>query len=143
MRYPAPEKLESIRPVERSHLQVRRTVYKLGIARTTFYRWYDLYRLGGSDALEDNRLTPGHVWNRIPDKVRREIIDLALDIPKLSPREMAVRFTDAKRNIVSEPSVYHLLIADEPQISSPTLRAKYLALMAMAPQTLLNSTQNG
>ena len=49
MRYPASEKLEIIRLVEKSHLPVRRTLDKLGIARATFYRWYDLYRLGGID----------------------------------------------------------------------------------------------
>ena len=41
MRYPASEKLEIIRTVERSHLPVRRTLDKLGIPKTTFYRWYD------------------------------------------------------------------------------------------------------
>ena len=109
MRYPASEKLEIIRLVEKSHLPFRRTLDKLGIARATFYRWYDLYRLGGIDALEDHTPAPGYVWNRIPDKVRREIIDLALDIPELSPRELAVRFTDTKRYFVSESSVYRLL----------------------------------
>ena len=53
MRYPASEKLEIIRLVEKSHLPVRRTLDKLGIARATFYRWYDLYRLGG---ISHNRL---------------------------------------------------------------------------------------
>jgi putative transposase len=41
MRYPASEKLEIIRLVEQSELPVRRTLEKLGIPRTTFYRWYD------------------------------------------------------------------------------------------------------
>ena len=118
MRYPASEKLEIIRLVERSHLPVRRTLDKLGIARATFYRWYDLYRLGGIDALEDHRPTPGHVWNRIPETVRREIVDLALDIPELSPRELAVRFTDTKHYFVSESSVYRLLKAHD-LITSP------------------------
>ena len=40
MRYPASEKLEIIRLIERSHLSVRQTLNKLGIAKTTFYRWY-------------------------------------------------------------------------------------------------------
>ena len=48
MRYPASEKLEIIRLVERSHLPVRRTLDKLGIPATTFYRWYDRYRAFGS-----------------------------------------------------------------------------------------------
>ena len=43
MRYPASEKLEIIRLVEGSHLPVKRTLEKLGVARPTFYRWYDLY----------------------------------------------------------------------------------------------------
>ena len=36
MRYPASEKLEIIRLVEHSHLPVKRTLEKLGIARATF-----------------------------------------------------------------------------------------------------------
>ena len=43
MRYPASEKLEIIRLVEESHLSARLTLAKLGIPRTTFYRWYDRY----------------------------------------------------------------------------------------------------
>ena len=38
MRYPAIEKLEIIRLVEQSHLPVRRTLTKIGIPPTTFYR---------------------------------------------------------------------------------------------------------
>ena len=41
MRYPASEKLEIIRLVEQSHLGARPTLEKLGIPKTTFYRWYD------------------------------------------------------------------------------------------------------
>ena len=118
MRYPASEKLEIIRIVEKSHLPVRQTLQKLGIPRATFYRWYDLYRLGGINALEDHRPLPGHVWNRVPDNVRREIVDLALEEPTLSPRELAVRFTDTKRYFVSESSVYRLLKAHD-LITSP------------------------
>ena len=38
MRYPASEKREIIRLVERSYLPARRTLDKLGIPTTTFYR---------------------------------------------------------------------------------------------------------
>ena len=47
MRYLASEKLEIIRTVEGSHLPVKQTLDMLGIPRTTFYRWYDLYVDGG------------------------------------------------------------------------------------------------
>ena len=118
MRYPASEKLEIIRVVERSHLPVRRTLDKLGIPATTFYRWYDRYRAFGEAGLEDRTSGPGRIWNRIPDDVRRQIVDLALDEPELSPRELAVTFTDTKGYFVSEASVYRLLKAHD-LITSP------------------------
>jgi len=109
MRYPGSEKAEIIRLVEQSHLPAKRTLDKLGIPRATFYRWYDRYRDGGPEALADHRSRPDRVWNRIPDGVRRQIIDLALELPELSPRELAVRFTDENKYFVSEASVYRLL----------------------------------
>ena len=97
MRFPASEKLEIIRLVEQSHLPIRQTLDKLGIPRTTFYRWYDRYQIGGPQALEDQSPRPSRIWNRIPDDVRQSIVDLALDVPELSPRELAVRFTDTEK----------------------------------------------
>jgi putative transposase len=111
MRYPASEKLEIIRLVERSHLPVRRTLERIGLPRATFYRWCELYRVGGPEALEDQPSRPGRVWNRIPDAVRGRILDLALAEPELSPRELAVHFTHRERYFVSEASVYRLLAA--------------------------------
>ena len=46
---------------------------------------------------------------RIPDDVRERIRKLALEEPALSPRELAVRFTDTENYFVSEASVYRLL----------------------------------
>ena len=118
MRYPASEKLEIIRLIEQSHLPVKRTLDTLGVPRTTFYRWYDRYLSGGVEALEDRCPKPGHVWNRIPDDIRERIVDLALEEPELSPRELAVRFTDTQSYFVSEASVYRLLKAHD-LITSP------------------------
>jgi transposase InsO family protein len=118
MRYPASEKLEIIRIVEQSHLSVTRTLDKLGIPKTTFYRWYDRYLALGEAGLDDRSPHPGRVWNRIPDDVRDRIVQLALDEPELSPRELAVRFTDTKKYFVSEASVYRILKAHD-LITSP------------------------
>ena len=118
MRYPASEKFEIIRLVEESALPVRRTLEKIGIPRATFYRWYDLYQAGGPEALDDRHPKPDRVWNRIPDDVRERIIRLALDESTLSPRELAVRFTDTEGYFVSEASVYRLLKARD-LIASP------------------------
>ena len=118
MRYPASEKLEIIRLVEQSHLPAKRTLDTLCVPRTTFYRWYDRYLNGGVEALEDKSPKPGRVWNRIPDDIRERIVDLALEEPELSPRELAVRFTDTQSYFVSEASVYRLLKAHD-LITSP------------------------
>lgn len=111
MRYPASEKLEIIHLVEQSPMPARHTLAKLGVPRSTFYRWYDLYQTGGPEALDDRSPQPDRIWNRIPDDVRGRIIQLALDEPALSPRELAVRFTDTENYFVSEASVYRLLKA--------------------------------
>ena len=118
MRYPPSEKLEIIRLVEQSRLSVRWTLEHLGVSRATFYRWYDQYQTGGPAALADRPSRPGRVWNRIPDVIRARIIELALEEAELSPRELAVRFTDTQGYFVSEASVYRLLKAHD-LITSP------------------------
>lgn len=118
MRYPASEKLEIIRLVEESHLSARRTLAKLGIPRTTFYRWYDRYLQRGEAGLQDRSPKPKHVWNRVPAEVKRKVVDLALQETELSPRELAVTFTDQERYFVSESKVYRVLKAHD-LITSP------------------------
>ena len=61
MRYPASEKLEIISLVEQTYLPIKQTLDKLYIPRTTFYRWYDRYQLGGPEALEDQSSQPSRV----------------------------------------------------------------------------------
>ena len=63
MRLPASEKLEIIGLVEQSHLPARRTLQMLGIKPSTFYRWYDRFRSGGPEALEDK--APKKALNRV------------------------------------------------------------------------------
>jgi len=108
MRYPASEKREIIELVERSSLPVRRTLDKLGIPKSTFYGWYERYREGGDEALADTRPNCNPAWNRLPKKVRKSILALALERPELSARELAVLYTE-RGYFVSESSVYRLL----------------------------------
>lgn len=109
MRYPASEKLEIIRTVEASHLPTKQTLDMLGIPRTTFYRWYDLYLEHGLDGLSDKSPRPGSVWNRIPDDRRADLIEFALEHEALTTRELAVKYTDEKRYFVSESSAYRIV----------------------------------
>ena len=76
------------------------------------------HQRGGPEALADRPCRPDRVWNRIADATREQIVELALAEPELSPRELAVRFTDQQRYFVSEASVYRLLKAHD-LIASP------------------------
>jgi putative transposase len=113
MRYPASEKLEIIRTVEASHLPVKRTLAMLGIPSSTYYDWYARWVEGGLDALADQPPRPRSVWNRIPDEVRRDVVEFALEHEDLTARELAVRYTDEKRYFVSESSAYRILKAED------------------------------
>jgi putative transposase len=105
MRYPASGKFEIIRTVDASHLPAKRTLAMLGIPSSTFYRWYDLYLEGRFEALQDKSPKPNSVWNRVPDDKRELIIDFALENEDLTPRELAVKFTNTKRYFVSDSTV--------------------------------------
>ena len=118
MRYSASEKREIIDLVENSSLPVRRTLHQLGIPKSTFYGWYERYREGGDDAMADGQPRCERVWNRIPDRVRDRILELALEKPELSARELAILYTETKGYFVSESSVYRLLKAHD-LITSP------------------------
>ena len=56
--------------------------------------------------------------NRIPSGIQGQIVELTLEQSELSPRELAVRFTDEQRYFVSEATVYRLLKAHD-LITSP------------------------
>src|SRR5215475_8442447 len=92
----ASEKFEIIELVEQSSLSIRRTLAPIGIPRSTFYDWYSRYQEGGIEALVDGKPRPRRIWNKIPDKIETAIVNLALEEPDLSPRELAVNFTDTK-----------------------------------------------
>lgn len=109
MRYAPSEKLEIIRTVEDSSLGIGRTLQQIGIPRATFYRWYERYQTAGLDGLADGLPAPQAVWNKVPDKQRKQLLDMALDEPDLSPRELAVRFTEQKRYFLSEATAYRIL----------------------------------
>jgi len=113
MRYPGSEKLEIIRTVEASHLPTRRTLETIGIPSTTYYRWYDLWSEGGVAALEDTAPCPRSVWSRIPDETREAFIEFALEHEDLTPRELAVKYTDEKQYFISESSAYRILKAED------------------------------
>jgi putative transposase len=109
VRATAAERMETIRLVEGSDLPVSRTLEELGVARSTFYRWYQAYLEEGPGGLETKPPRPRQFWNRIPEVEREKVVEEALAQPELSPRELAWRITDRDGFFISESSVYRIL----------------------------------
>lgn len=101
MRYSQAEKMEIIRLVETSALSIRQTLEELNVPRSSFYRWYRRYQAEGYEGLANR----GHQ----PKQVQNEVIQLALEQPEKSARELAVAFTDNREYFISESSVYRIL----------------------------------
>jgi hypothetical protein len=63
------------------------------------------YEEMGFEGLHDKTPTPRPRWNKIPQAVHDEVLEMALTRTDLSPRELACHYTDEKRYFVSESSV--------------------------------------
>lgn len=109
MRYSQSEKMETIRLVEESALSVKRTLDELDINESTFYNWYRKYHEDGYDGLADKRPNPNRFWNAIPECIKEQVVDIALEKPEKSPRELAWHITDTQEYFISESSVYRIL----------------------------------
>lgn len=110
MRLSPSEKQEIIELVDRSEDGVNQTLKGLGIHKSTFYKWYHAWLLKGPDGLNPKRRTRQQ-WNSIPDAQKQLVVEVALDNPVLSPRELSVKITDEQKIFISESSVYRILKA--------------------------------
>jgi putative transposase len=137
MRYSASEKAEIIQLVENSPLPLKRTLEQLGVSRSTWYNWYDRYLEDGIDGLKDKKPIAKSVWNRIPAAVKDKIIMLALKETEMSPRELAITFTETQGYYISEASAYRILKA-EGLITSPAFILMKAADKFQNPTTAVN-----
>ena len=102
----ASEKLAIIRLVEDSELSVRRTLLELKVSRSSFYRWYQAYEQGGFEGLENHSRASRQHWNKIPNSVREQVVEIALDQTEMTPRELAWHITDTRERIVSINAIF-------------------------------------
>jgi transposase InsO family protein len=108
---------------------------KEGINQNLYYRWSKEFleagkkRLSGdtareatTDEVKDLRREMASLKevvaellmeNRLPALRQAAVVDLALAEPELSPRELAVKYTDEQAYFVSEATVYRLLKAQD------------------------------
>lgn len=53
------------------------------------------------------------MWNRIPDQIREHVVEFALEHEDLTPRDLAVKYTDERQYFISESSAYRILKAED------------------------------
>lgn len=109
MRLSGEEKLEIINIVTRSEIGVNKTLRELGIHKSTFYKWYHLYQEKGEAGFFFSPNSSRRQWNSIPEEEQKLVIDVALEAPELSSRELAHKITDEQGIFISESSVYRIL----------------------------------
>jgi len=85
VRYTPEEKMEIIHLVEHSELPVKQTLEKLQVPHSTFYDWYRRYQELGPDGLMPKPSRNAQFWNRIPDPVCKQIVDILKNRPDRSP----------------------------------------------------------
>ena len=121
MHYSQREKYEIIRMVEQSDLGVIRTLRELKVNKTTFYKWYKDYLEKGYDGLARKQSKLKTSWNTINPSDRDKVVEIALEKPELSSRELAWHITDTYRYYISESSVYRILKSNG-LITTPSFR---------------------
>lgn len=111
MRYTAEEKEEIIRAVKSSEISISESLRYLGIPKRSFYNWYHKYSVGGFEALRSKPSRSTHTWNRIPDTLRALAIELALEHPEITARELSVKLLEESGLFISESGYYRILRA--------------------------------
>jgi putative transposase len=107
--------------VETSELPVKQTLAELDVPRSTFYDWYRCYAEAGYDGLADRPSQRRQFWNRIPNTVRAQVVDGALEKTELSPRQLAWHLTDTQGYFISESRLYRILKGYD-LVSSPVFQ---------------------
>jgi len=121
MHYSQQEKYEIIKLVEQSDLGVIRTLREIKVNKTTFYKWYNSYLENGYDGLARKHTGIANTWNKINQADRDKVIEMALEKPELSSRELAWTITDNYNYYISESSVYRILKSNG-LITTPAFR---------------------
>lgn len=109
MRRSQAEKAEIIHLVEHSDLSIRKTLQELDVSRSSFYRWYLRYQEEGFEGLAPKHSKRKQFWNKIPESVRAQVVNLALKQPDKSCRQVSWQFVDKEGYFISESSVYRIL----------------------------------
>jgi putative transposase len=70
---------------------------------------YSRYHEHGYDGLANDYHPPRQFWNDIPPWEKQRVVEMALEHPELSPRELACYIKDKRGYYISESTVYCIL----------------------------------
>ena len=129
--------MEIITLVEQSQLSVKATLKELGINRSTFYQWYKRYLQSGYEGLSNQGGSKRGYWNQVPEKERHQVVEMALQRPELSCRELAWHIVDQEGWFISESTVYRIL-KSRGLITTPAYRLMEAAERYVNPTTAVN-----
>lgn len=108
----AQKKLEVLRSVEGSGLKVAEALARIEISPSTYYRWRRRFRGFGVAGLHDCSPYKGRTWNELLPRERKKVVEIAMQYPEWSSREIACHISDTCGFTVSESTVYRLLKAE-------------------------------
>jgi putative transposase len=95
----ASERKEIVDQVTASSLPVRQALSRLGLAKSTYYRWRS----------HKEGIKPRIPWNKLSSEEEAMVLANAIDWPELSPRQLALKITDTDGLYFSESTVYRIL----------------------------------
>ena len=102
----AVEKTAVLARVETVAGRKRQALAKLGIPRSTYYRWRQGQRGQGLEIHSQEKRRP---WNRLTPEEDMRVLAAAGEAPELSSRQLAAWITDNAGFAVSESTVYRIL----------------------------------
>ena len=102
----AVEKTAVLARVETVAGRKRQALAKLGIPRSTYYRWRQGQRGQGLEIHSQEKRRP---WNRLTPEEDMRVLAAAGEAPELSSRQLAAWITDNAGFAVSESTVYRIM----------------------------------
>jgi putative transposase len=96
----AEEKADILAQVENQPRGKRQALRKLGVSKSSYYRWRQR-------KVESRKRT--RPWNRITPEEEEKILEVARGFPELSSRQLSAWITDNGGFFVSESTVYRIL----------------------------------
>lgn len=103
------DKMEILSLIESSDLSKAHALQRLGIPKSTYYRWKHRFRSLGFKGLKDQKPKRNGSWNKLMPQQQDKILEIATFHPAWTSRQIAFYISDYEGFTVSESTVYRTL----------------------------------